>query len=115
MVIKRGDIFWASLNEPRASEPGYHRPVLIVSSNEFNRSRINTVIVAIISSNIALANAPGNFLLSADTTGLKQDSVVNVSQMITIDKSFLTKKIASLSSFDIVVLNEGLKLVLAIP
>jgi len=114
MLIKRGEIWWASLAEPRGSEPGFRRPVLIISSNEFNKSAIQTVIVAVISSNILLANAPGNFVLTPASSGLKQDSVVNISQLLTIDKSFLTKKVGRLPQNDLAVLNEGLKLVLSI-
>ena len=114
MLIKRGEIWWASLAEPRGSEPGFRRPVLIISSNEFNKSAIQTVIVAVISSNILLANAPGNFVLTPASSGLKQDSVVNISQLLTIDKSFLTKKVGRLPQNELAILNEGLKLVLSI-
>ena len=68
--IQRGEIWWADLPEPRRSEPGYRRPVLVVQADSFNRSRIQTVIVAVITSNIELADAPGNVLLPADLTGL---------------------------------------------
>lgn len=86
MVIKRGEIWWASLDEPRGSEPGYRRPVVIVSSNEFNQSIINTVIVAIVTSNVRLSNAPGNFSITRKESGLPKESIVNVSQILTLDK-----------------------------
>ena len=112
--MKRGEIWWASLDEPRGSEPGYRRPVVIVSSNEFNQSKINTVIVAIITSNIRLADAPGNFLISTSDSGLAKQSVVNVSQILTLDKSFLSKKSGKLPSKIIPILNEGLRLVFSV-
>ena len=112
--MNRGEIWWATLDEPRGSGPGYRRPVVIVSSNEFNKSKINTVIVAIITSNISLSDAPGNFLISTSDSGLAKQSVVNVSQILTLDKSFLSKKAGKLSSGTISILNDGLKLVLKI-
>ena len=88
----RGEIWWAELPKPRRSEPGYRRPLLIVQSDDFNRSRISTVIVAVITSNLRLALAPGNVALSKKASGLPKKSVVNVSQIITIDKSLLKEK-----------------------
>ena len=95
--VTRGEIWWADLPEPRGSEPGFRRPVLVIQANSFNRSRIRTVIVAIISSNLHLAEAPGNVLLTAQETGLPRDSVVNVSQLLSLDRSFFTKKFGVLS------------------
>lgn len=89
-MIRRGDIHWASLREPIGSEPGHRRPVLVVSSDRFNRSRIATVLAVAITSNLRLADAPGNVELSAEESGLDRDSVVNVSQIVTIDKSALS-------------------------
>ena len=114
MVIKRGEIWWASLGKPSGSEPGYRRPLLIIQSNEFNRSRINTVMAAVITSNLRLVKAPGNVLLTAKDTGLKKDSVVNVSQVITVDKAFLTEKIGKLSSQQIETVNNGLRLAMSL-
>ena len=85
-----------------------------MSSNEFNQSRISTVIVAIITSNLRLVDAPGNFSISKKESGLSKESVVNVSQVLTLDKSFLSKKSGKLSSKKLLVLNEGLRLVLSI-
>lgn len=107
--MQRGEIWWASMLEPRGAEPGYHRPVVIVSSNAFNKSFIQTVVVAIITSNLRLADAPGNFKITH--TGLSQKSVVNISQIITLDKSFLTEKIGKLTQKQMVLLNDGIKLV----
>ena len=93
MVILRGEIWWATLPAPSASEPGYRRPLLIIQSDDFNRSRINTVIAAVITSNLRLSEAPGNVLLSKKDSKLPKKSVANVSQLITVDKSFLTEKV----------------------
>ncbi len=79
MVINRGEIWWASLPKPEASEPGYRRPVVILQADDFNRSLINTVIAAVITSNLHLENAPGNVLIKKRTSKLQKDSVVNVS------------------------------------
>src|ERR1041384_3177785 len=87
----RGDLGWQSPPAPRRSEPGYRSPVLIVQADSFNRSRIQTAIVAAITSNIELAAAPGNVLVPARSAGLPGDSVVNVSQLLTLDRSFLTE------------------------
>lgn len=94
----RGEIWWASLPEPRGSEPGSRRPVLVVQANAFNRSRINTVIVVILTSNLRLGKAPGNLVLPADSTGLLRDSVANVSQVFTVDRRFLTDRVGQVSS-----------------
>jgi mRNA interferase MazF len=88
--MRRGEIKWASLREPEGSEPGYRRPVLIIQPDDFNRSNINTALCAVITSNLSLANAPGNIRISSKSSGLKKPSVVNISQLITIDKRFLT-------------------------
>ena len=112
MVVKRGEIWWASMGEPRGSEPGFRRPVVVVSSNDFNKSLIQTVICAVITSNLNLEKAPGNFKLNKSKQGLNKDSVVNISQLVTLDKSFLTEKAGQLNSKQSNSLNEGLKLVL---
>ncbi|MEX2489338.1 MAG: type II toxin-antitoxin system PemK/MazF family toxin [Pseudomonadales bacterium] len=112
--MKRGEIWWANLPEPAGSEPGYKRPVLIVQSDEFNRSRIHTIIAAAITSNIKLAAAPGNVSLSKRGSGLNRESVVNVSQIVTLDKSFLTERIGRLSETKLNEVEEGLRLVFAL-
>jgi mRNA interferase MazF len=114
LVIRRGEIWWASLPAPTGSGPRFRRPVLVVQSNDFNRSRIATIIVVAITSNEKLAQAPGNVFLPRKMTGLPQDSVANVSQVITIDKNLLTEQVSVLSPkmFEQVVL--GLRLVLAV-
>jgi len=114
MVIKRGEIWWANLPTPIASEPGYRRPILVIQSNNFNRSKIATVIGIVISSNIMLANAPGNIFLPQKVSGLSKDSVVNVSQIITVDKTFLTEYVAVLPQKYIAQIEEGIRLVLSL-
>jgi mRNA interferase MazF len=94
--VQRGEIWWAALREPFGSEPGFRRPVLIVQDDAFNRSRIQTVIVIAITTNVELAKAPGNVLLPTKVTCLPRESVANVSQLITIDKSFLSERVGSL-------------------
>lgn len=95
--IQRGEVWWADFPEPRRSEPGYRRPVLVIQADSFNRSRIQTAIVVAITSNIELAEAPGNVLLPARSAGLPRDSVVNVSQLLTLDRSFVTEHAGTLS------------------
>lgn len=110
--MHRGEIWWAELSDPVGSESGYRRPVVVVQDDTFNQSRINTVIVVIITSNLELANAPGNVLLPHDASGLPRDSVVNVSQIFTIDKRFLTERIGSLPQAWQQELDEGLRTIL---
>ena len=114
MVVQRGEIWWASLATPRGSSPGFRRPILIVQSNDFNQSRINTVIAAVITSNLVLADAPGNVRIPAQASGLKKVSVVNVSQIITVDKSYLTERVGRLKTNYIREVDDGLRLVFAI-
>lgn len=112
MVVNRGEIWWAALPDPVGSTPGYKRPILIIQSNEFNKSKIHTLIAAVITSNIRLAAAPGNILLSAKNSKLPKESVINVSQIITIDCSFLTEKIHTLPGAIMAQVDEGLRLIL---
>ena len=112
--MRRGELWWASLPEPTGSMPGFRRPLVIVQSNDFTRSQIRTVLAAVVTANLKLANAPGNVLLSAKSTGLRKDSVVNVSQLITVNKSFLTEKIGRLTDKQQQAVDEGLRLVLAL-
>ncbi len=110
--MQRGEIWWASLREPFGSEPGFRRPVLIVQDDAFNRSRIQTVIVIAITTNLELAKAPGNVLLPTRGTSLPRDSVANVSQLITIDKSFLSERVGSLPLDFQEQVDAGLRLIL---
>jgi len=112
--MRRGEIWWGSLREPRGSEPGYRRPLLIVQADSFTRSRIQTVLVAVITSNVRLADAPGNVLLPETTAGLPHDSVVNVSQLVTIDKRFLVERAGKLTPPQLRSVEDGLRLVLSL-
>ena len=112
--MRRGEIWWASLPAPQGSGPGYRRPVVVVQSDQFNESRISTVVIAIITSNLRLAAAPGNMLLDSYESGLSRDSVLNLSQVLTVDKSFLTERVGALSARNIAVMDAGLKLVIGL-
>lgn len=112
--MKRGQIWWAELDEPRASEPGYRRPVVMVQADNFTRSRISTVIVIPLTSNVRLAEAPGNIRLPKAKTGLTKDSVANVSQVLTIDKTYLTELAGQLDRMTMLKVDDGLRLVLAL-
>ena len=113
-MVNRGEIWWAELAEPIKSQPGFRRPVLVIQADTFNQSKISTIICAVITSNLHLSEAPGNIVLPARASGLSKDSVINVSQIITVDKSFLTEKIGELNQKLINKLEEGLKLVLSL-
>ena len=112
--MNRGQVWWAELPEPKASEPGYRRPVVIVQSDTFNKSRIGTVVVIAITSNLRLADAPGNVMLAKSKTGLDRDSVANVSQILTLDKQFLSEQIGLLDTLAVQEIDEGLALVLGL-
>lgn len=112
--MKRGEVWWASLPAPTGSGPGYRRPVLVVQANPFNQSRIATVIVAVVTSNLALAQAPGNVRLAKSESGLGKPSVINVAQLITLDRSLLTERVRMLPATGMARLDEGLRLVLGL-
>ncbi len=111
-MIERGEIWWASLPDPRGAEPGFRRPVLVVQNNAFNRSRIQTVLAVVMTSNLRLVEAPGNVLMPKKLSGLPRDSVANVSQLITVDRDFLTERVGKLPGPAIREVNTGLRLVL---
>lgn len=94
--MKRGEVWWADLGEPVGSGPGYRHPVVVISTDTFNESRISTAIVVMITSHLRLAAAPGNVRVAARETGLRKESVVNVSQVITVDKAVLIERIGHL-------------------
>ena len=112
--MQRGEIWWASLPVPTGSEPGYRQPVLVIQTDEFNRSRIRTVIAVALTTNLRLAEAPGNVRLSRSATGLPRDSVANVSQIITIDRFFLMEPVRLVSSQVLTRIEAGLRLVLGL-
>jgi len=112
--MERGEVWWASLPDPTASEPGFRRPILIIQSDTFNRSRIRTLIAVVLTSNLRLAEAPGNVLMPSYETGLPKDSVANVSQVITVDRSFLTEKCGKLPSRLVGAIDDGLRLAMSL-
>jgi mRNA interferase MazF len=112
MVINQGDIFWIDVEEPTGSEPGYRHPHVVVQNNVFNRSRINTVAVCALTSNLKRAAAPGNVLLEPGETDLPKQSVVNVSQIFTVDKTQLGEKIGTLSAQRVRQILDGLQLLM---
>jgi len=110
MEIKQGDLFWVDLGIPRNSEPGYRHPHVVIQNNLFNQSKINTVVVCALTSNLARAKAPGNVLLLKGEGKLKRDSVVNISQLVSVNKSDLVEKIGTLSVARTREIVEGVKL-----
>ncbi|QOC24081.1 type II toxin-antitoxin system PemK/MazF family toxin [Wenzhouxiangella sp. AB-CW3] len=112
--MKRGEIWWASLPEPTGSGPGFRRPVLVVQSNPFNSSRIATVVVAAITSNLRLSAAPGNARITKRESGLGKASVVNVSQVLTLDRTRLTEQVRRLSEKRMLEIDQGLRVVLGL-
>jgi mRNA interferase MazF len=112
--VKRGEIWWAALPPPSGSGPGFRRPVLVIQSDPFNESRISTAIVAVITSNLALADAPGNVRAAKAESGLSKHSVVNVSQVLTIDKALLTDRVRPLSAEAMQRVDNGLRLALGL-
>jgi mRNA interferase MazF len=112
VVIAQGDVWWADLADPVGSEPGYRRPVVVVQGDAFNRSRIATVVVVPLTSNLRWADAPGNVRLTGRATGLPQASVANVSQVVTLDRADLTDRIGRLSPPTLGLLLSGIDVVL---
>ena len=95
-MIAQGEVWWADLEEPSGSEPGFRRPVVVVQGDAFNRSHIATVVCVALTSNLRWAGAPGNVPLAAKATGLPKDSVANVSQIVTLDRGALTDRVGAL-------------------
>lgn len=112
MVISQGDVCWVDLGAPLGSEPGLRRPVVVVQCDAFNRSRIATVVCVPLTSNLRLADAPGNVLLTADLTSLPRDSVANVSQPVTLDRGVLTDPVAKLPDRKLDLVLAGIEVVL---
>lgn len=112
MVISQGDIFWIDLGPTSGSAPGYRHPHVIIQNNLYNQSKINTVVACALTSNLQRANVPGNVLLSKGEANLKKASVVNVSQIITVDKDDIIEKIGVLSQSRIKQVIEGIKLLI---
>ncbi|MGH9324576.1 MAG: type II toxin-antitoxin system PemK/MazF family toxin [Vicinamibacteria bacterium] len=112
--MNRGDVWWVDFGQPFGSEPGYRRPVVVMQSDPFNRSRIDTVIVVPMSSNVQLAAAPGNVLCRSKHTGLRKPSVANVSQLAVIDRRRLQEKVGAIPAQLMSQLEDGVRLVLAL-
>lgn len=112
--ITRGSVWWVDLGEPRGSAPALIRPAVVVSADTFNRSRIRTVVVVTITSNLRLGDAPGNVRLSEGEAGLAKPAVVNVSQVVTLDKTNLVDRVGELSRPRLAVVDDGMRLVLAL-
>ncbi|MDP2167505.1 MAG: type II toxin-antitoxin system PemK/MazF family toxin [Thermodesulfovibrionales bacterium] len=111
-MIRQGDIYWIDLGSTSGSAPGYRHPYVVIQNNIFNESRINTVVCCAITSNLKRANAPGNVFLKRGEGNLKKDSVANISQLITVDKSDLSEKIGSLSGSKVNRIVEGVRLLI---
>lgn len=112
--MRRGELWWVDFGDPRGSAPAYRRPAVVVSSDRFNRSRLATVIVAAVTSNQRLADSPGNVSLLPRDSGLPKASVINVSQLITIERDLLEASIGEIGSVKLRALDDGLRLVLGI-
>ena len=112
MTIAQGDVWWADLPEPRGSRPGFRRPVVVVQGDSLNRSRISTVVCVPLTSNLKWTTAPGNVLLQANLTGLPKESVANVSQLITLNKTDLTERTGKLARPKLELVLSGIDVVL---
>jgi len=110
MVINQGDVYWIDFDEPAGSEPGYRHPHVVIQNNIFNRSRINTAVVCSLTSNLKRSDSPGNVTLKKGEADLPKKSVVNISQIFTVNKSDLSEKIGTLSKQRITQILEGIRL-----
>jgi len=112
VVVQRGEVWWADLADPRGSEPGFRRPILVLQADSFNRSRLQTVIALVLTSNVRLLDAPGNVLVSAAASGLPKDSVANATQIVTLDRDFLETRSKKLPAKVMARVAHGVRLVL---
>jgi mRNA interferase MazF len=112
VVISQGEVWWADLPEPTGSAPGYRRPVLVVQADAFNRSALETVVCVALTSNLKWARSPGNVRLRARETGLARDSVANVTQLVTLDKRFLTDPVGKLGTRRLELVLSGLDILM---
>jgi mRNA interferase MazF len=114
MTIRRGQIYWLDFGQPRGSGPAFERPAVVIQDNFFNKTNINTVIVAIITSNLRLAEMDGNVLLMPRRNGVSTPSVVNITQLYTVDKAELVNLIGVVTRSEMEQINKGLTLVLSL-
>jgi mRNA interferase MazF len=112
VVISQGEIWWADVPPPAGSGPGFRRPVVVVQAEALNRSRIATVVCVPLTSNLKWADAPGNVLLSTRSTSLPRDSVANVSQIVTLDKTLLTDPVGKLPAAKLELVLSGIDVIL---
>ena len=112
MVVSQGDVIWAEIPAPSGSEAGFRRPIIVVQGEGFNRSAIATVVCVPLTSNLRWADAPGNVLLSKKSTGLGKNSVANVSQILTIDREFLGRRVGKISKLELQSVLAGIEVVL---
>jgi mRNA interferase MazF len=113
-VIERGEVWWADLGEPRGSEPGYIRPVLVVSDDRYNASQLKTVTIVVMSTNTRLAALPGNVSVPSSISALPHDSVANVTQIATIDREALTERVSHLPDWVLEQIGDGMRLALTL-
>ncbi len=113
-MIQRGEVWWADLGEPRGSAPALRRPVVVVQSDRYNESRLRTVIVVALTSNARLASMPGNVSVAAALSGLPEDSVVNVTQVATIDRDDVVERVGALPAWLVDLIDDGLRRVLTL-
>ena len=111
-MIAQGEVWWADLAPPAGSEPGFRRPVVVVQGEAFNASALRTVVCVVLTSNLKWADAPGNVLLSARSTGLPKASVANVSQLVSLDRATLSERAARLSASNLELVLAGVDVVL---
>lgn len=112
MVINQGDVFWLDLGRPFGSEPGYRHPHVVIQNDSYNHSHINTIVVCALTTNLALAEAPGNVLLRKGEANLPEASVVNITQVLTVDKRRFKEKIGTLSARRLQEVLQGIQLLL---
>ena len=113
-MTERGGIYWADLGQPVGSRPANRRPVLVIQSDAYNESRLATVLVAVVTSNTALATMPGNVFLPTTATGLPRDSVVNVTALVTLNKSDLSEQVGQVPNRLLDDVDRGLRRVLSL-
>lgn len=110
--VVQGDIWWAALDDPKGSGPGYRRPVIVVQGNSLNRSRLATVVCVPMTSNLVWRNAPGNVLVTAKESGLAKDSVANPSQIVALDRTTLGELVGKLSAKTLKLVLVGIDVIL---